>query len=42
MDSAPKPKKGFLMVYNEDKSIGGYVSPSEAIYDDLFKTGLTK
>lgn len=37
MESGPKPEKGPLMVYNEDRSIVGYVSPSQNIYNDLFK-----
>ncbi len=41
MESGPKPEKGPLMVYNEDRSIVGYVSPSQNIYNDLFKAGLT-
>jgi len=28
-----------MMVYNADRSISGYISPSEDVYNDLFKAG---
>jgi hypothetical protein len=42
LECSSKPEKGYLMVYNEDRSISGYVSPSEEIYEDLFKAGSNK
>jgi hypothetical protein len=37
--SGPEPSKLSMMVYNADRSISGYISPSEDVYNDLFKAG---
>ena len=37
--SGPKPDRCDMMLYNKDKSIQGYILPSEQVYDDLFKAG---
>ncbi len=36
-----RPRKHGLTLYNQDRSILGVVPPSEEIYDDLFKAGLS-